>query len=220
MPLQFDIQRVAIHFVDKNGKKLTLSPDEVDLGAYSEPDREIIQGFLSEHLTRAWSAEVSGKTRAASFANSSSVQDAYRTLAVDSGKFFKTSRDLADKLYRESPAKASPGLLVVLWFAVSDTPGPFLGLFKLEPGERDQVALKSRAGRFLLDLAVERIQWALPEPDRVLKWALIPHPPTPPEEPQFDLKIRDQQSGTDPARYFTEQFLGCAPKPSARQQME
>lgn len=220
MPLAFDIQRVAIHFVDKKGKKPTLSPDEIDLGSYAPDDRKIIQGFLSEHLARSWGAEVAGKTRAASFAGGSAVQAAYQALAADSSGFFQSSRELAERLYRESPPKASPGLLMVLWFEAADTPGPFLGLFKLEPGERDQVALKSgRAGNFLLDLAVERIQWALPEPDRVLKWALVPHPPAPPDEPQFDLKLRDQQSGTDPAVYFTEGFLGCAPKPNARQQM-
>jgi hypothetical protein len=110
-------------------------------------------------------------------------------------------------------------LLLTLWFEEADSPEkPYLGLFKLEPGERDQVALKTKAGKFLLDLAVERIQWALPEPDKVLKWALIPHPPTPPEEPQFDLKIRDLQSRDDPALYFTA-FLGCAPLPSARQKL-
>ena len=219
MPLAFEIQRVAIHFVDKKGKKLTLSPDEIDLASYAPDDQKIIHGFLSEHLARSWGAEVAGKTRAASFADGSAVQAAYQTLTADSSGFFQSSRDLAERLYRESPPKASPGLLMVLWFEVPGTPGPFLGLFKLEPGERDQVALKSKAGRFLLDLAVERIQWALPEPDRVLKWALVPHPPAPTDEPQFALKIRDLQSGTDPAVYFTEGFLGCAPKPNPRQQL-
>ena len=219
MPLAFEIQRVAIHFVDKKGNKLTRSPDEIDLASYDPEDRKIIHGFLSEHLDRAWIAEVGGKTRAATFGDKSAVQAAYQALAADSSGFFQSSRDLAERLYSESPPKASPGLLMVLWFEVPGTPGPFLGLFKLEPGERDQVKLKSRGEKFLLDLAVERIQWALPEPDRVLKWALVPHPSAPPGEPQFDLKIRDLQSGTDPAVYFTEGFLGCAPKPNPRQQM-
>ncbi len=220
MPIQFDIQSVAIHFVDKEKKKLTLSPSEVDLASYNTEDRATILGFLREHLFKAWDAEAAGKTRVATFASGSAVQSAHQTLAANPSPFFQISVALAKSLYQESPLNASPGLLLVLWFVVPDAPRPFLALFKLEPGKRDQVALKSRAGQLLLDLAVEHIQWALPTPDRVLKWALIPHPPTAPEEPQFDLKIRDAQSRADPATYFTQRFLGCAARPSTRKQVE
>lgn len=215
----FAIQRVAIHFVDKGKSTLTLSKAEVNRESYAPGDWKSIEDFLSQHLARAWDAEVSGQTRAAAFASKAPLQSAYAKLRKSPGTFFDVSVTTAENLFAASPATASPGLLLALWFEAANAPQPFLGLFKLDPGERDQVKLKSdKAGQLLLDLAVEHIQWALPEPDRVLKWALIPHPPAAGEPLPFDLKLRDQQSDPDPAAYFAK-FLGCQPRPSARQQV-
>lgn len=221
MPPSFDIRRIAIHFVDKKNKTARgprLSRREARIETYPAEERKAITDFLSRHLQGAWEAVEGQQTRAATFVEDSAVAGWHAQLEADVGSFFEVSCDLARRLWEISPGNASPGLLLVLWFHVPDAPRPFLGLFKLDPGPRDQVALeRDEAGEILLRLAVERIELALPEPERVLKWALIPHPPATGQPSRFDLKLRDmQQREADPAAYFTE-FLGCTSRLSERQ---
>lgn len=220
----FDIRRIAIHFVDKADKKNRpprgprLSRREARIETYPDEERKAITDFLSRHLQGAWEAVEGQQTRAATFVEDSDVARWHARLEGDADGFFEVSCDLARRLWEVSPANASPGLLLVLWFLVPDAPRPFLGLFKLDPGPRDQVALeRDEAGEILLRLAVERIELALPEPERVLKWALIPHPPALGQPSRFGLKLRDmQQREADPAAYFTD-FLGCTSRLSERQ---
>jgi nucleoid associated protein NdpA len=222
MPIAFDIQRIAIHLVDKQGTGLRLSRAEVKLDSYPQAQQKTIRDFLTGHIERAWGAEESKRTRPANFRDDSSVRAFYAQLSGDGDGFFDTSKTLARNLYDLSPSNASRGLLLVLWFTVPDAPQKFLGLFKLDPGRRDQIALdRDDSGQTLLKLAVQSIEEALPEPgDRVLKWALIPHPPTEGEPSRFDLKLRDeQQRGVDPAAYF-EKFLGCITRPSVKQEID
>ncbi len=102
---------------------------------------------------------------------------------------------------------------MVLWFQVSEDERPFLGLFKMDPGRSERVALQQdEAGNVLLRLAVRYIEQALPDPrDRVLKWAVIPHP----TRRAFDVKAKDEQGGSDPAQYFID-FLDCKCRPSEK----
>lgn len=239
MPIAFDIQHIAIHLVDKQAEKqekktdkqgkqegkpskgLRYSPSEVNLNSYSEDKRAAILKFLSEHIEKAWNYVESQRTRPANFQPNSSVRTSYEQLTKNGADFFEVSKSLAKSLYDLSPTSASRGLLLVLWFTVPDAPHPFLGLFKLDPGRRDQIALDhDNSGQILLRLAVQSIQEALPEPgDRVLKWALIPHPPAEGVLSPFELKLRDeQQSGVEIAVYF-EKFLGCAARLSVKHEV-
>lgn len=220
MPITFEIQRIAIHLVDKKDKKQKeprYSKAEVKLGSYPQNQQGVIRSFLTGHIQNAWGAGESTKTRSANFQEPSSVHGFYEQLRGNGDEFFTVSKTLARNLYDLSPSTASRGLLLVLWFTVSDIPHEFLGLFKLDPGRRDQIALDQT----LLELAVRSIEEALPEPgDRVLKWALIPHPPSVEGTPSpFELKLRDiQQRGDGLAAYF-EQFLGCVARPNVKQEI-
>jgi|GEM_PF-1908770 len=224
MTIAFDIQRLAIHLVDKKDKKQKApkySKSEVKLDSYPQDQQAAIRTFLIGHVERAWGAEESKRTRPACF-GTSAVRDFYEQLVKDGDGFFAVSKSLAKSLYDLSPANASRGLLLVLWFTVPDAPHQFLGLFKLDPGRRNQIALDhDDSGQILMELAVRSVEEALPEPgDRVLKWALIPHPPAEGAPSPFELKLRDeQQRGVDPAAYF-EQFLGCAARPSVKQEVD
>jgi len=221
MPIAFDIQRIAIHLVDMKDKKdkkeePRYSKAEVKLDDYPTEQQKTIRDFLTGHIERAWGAEESKRTRPANFQDDSSVRAFYAQLMGDGDGFFEVSKRLAKSLYDLSPANASRGLLLVLWFTLPDAPQKFLGLFKLDPGRRDQIALDET----LLRLAVRSIKEALPEPgDRVLKWALIPHPPVEGAPSPFELKLRDeQQRGKDAAVYF-EKFLGCEARSTVKQEI-
>jgi hypothetical protein len=141
----------------------------------------------------------------------------YEELVQDTSQFFQRSRDLAQRLYDVSRGRrTSPGLLMVLWFRKTGDDRQFLGLFKMDPGRSHKITLRQdEIGNILLDLAVRHIEQALPDPnDRVLKWAVIPHP----TRPAFDVKVKDQETGADPAQYFMA-FLGCEARPSEKQQV-
>ena len=56
-----------------------------------------------------------------------------------------------------------------------------------------------------LELAARRVEYELPQPgDRVLKWAVMPHP----TNEEFEIKLRDEQGDREPAFYFID-FLEC-----------
>lgn len=218
MPHRLSLERVAIHLVDReDAAGPRYSEDEVHWESYQQAERETIEEFLARHVRKAVDAVEGSQTRSAEFNAGSEAKRMYDRIRKDPGTFFGHSRDVARLLYDASPRSASPGLLLVLWFTVENDERPFLGLFKLDPGQRDQVVLERDKGQILLRLAVEHIELALPNPeDQVLKWALIPHPA---QAPVTDLKIRDeQQTGADPAIYFSS-FLGCRPRPTAKQQV-
>lgn len=226
MPIQFEIQRIAIHLVDKKdktgtGPRYSSSVVDLDSTSYTEEQSGAIRAFLAAHVKRAWDAPEGGRTRAAQFEEMSQIRRSYEAPPDDKVGFFDLSKAIADRLFKLSPGNASRGLLLVLRFTVPDAPQPFLGLFKLDPGDRDQIALeRDESGQTLLQLAVEHIDEALPDPgERVLKWALIPHPPVAGEQSRFELKLRDEQQAGDPAVYF-ERFLGCVVRPSAKQEIQ
>ena len=133
----------------------------------------------------------------------------------DRSQFFSSTCEMAKQLYVASPNTASKGLLMVLMFSVAGDDKKFLGLLKMDPGKKEAVTLvEDKEGNILLDLAVKTINQVLPDPsEKILKWAIIPHP----TRSAFDLKVKDEQSGTDRALYFMK-FLGCEEKPSAVEQ--
>ena len=66
----------------------------------------------------------------------------------------------------------------------------------------------------LTQLEVEHVQNVLL--DDILKGAIFPHP----QRLDYDLKVIDKQAAIDPARYFTEGFLGCLTKKSDEHQVK
>lgn len=178
---------------------------EVLLSSFTTKERGLITAFLESHLRRAWRLPESGRTRSAKFRRPSVVATSIGHLTSGKpGDVLEESRKIAERLVAVTPTRASRGLLMVLPFRLGKR--SYVGLFKFDPGARDSIYLKEdEAGQMLLELAARRVAYELPEPgERVLKWAVIPHP----TEDAFQIKLRDEQGDREPAFYFVE-FLEC-----------
>ncbi len=218
MGQSFDIERVAIHLVDRAHHAPRYAPGEVNLGRFSGTEREAIDSFFDGHLNRVWQAGEGERTRAAALKPSSGVGEHFRQLGTSRADFFDRSKALADHLYQvASRRNTTPGLLMVLWFRCHGDPRSFLGLFKMDPGPSDLVTLRAGdGGQYLLDLAVEHVDQVLPLPETgVLKWAVLPHP----TRPTFDAKLKDHEGDEDIALYFQD-FLGCEPRLGPKRQVQ
>ncbi len=207
---QFTLNHVAVHLVDrKRPEGPQFSQGEISLQppAFSDDEKKTVEEFFFDHLGAIWKAPDSPRTRFATFEKNSTLAQIYQGLRRVPGEFFARSKDMARELHRVSQKKStSPGLLLALWVTESQTPDEqFLVLIKLDPEKAERIVYRAdQANRVLLGLAVEQIERALPEvSDRVLKWAVIPHPGR-----RTGLKIRDQEGTPDPAQYFVD-FLGC-----------
>lgn len=214
----FTVDRVALHFVDRHLPEPELAKREVDLTTFSDvEDAGTLSRFLTGHLTAAWKSEEGRSTLAASFLAGATLPQYYNDLCQNPDRFFSFSCDMARSLHQASRGtRASPGVLMALLFREQGNPNTYFGLFKMDPGTTDKVTLvRDRAGEFLLSLAVRHIEQSFPDPDdRVLKWAVIPHP----TRSRYDLKVKDEQGGADPAQYFMS-FLGCAAGLSEKKQV-
>jgi hypothetical protein len=213
MSLEFRIGHAALHFVDPTSGRLQLSIRELDLSASDQAEKiDILHRFLVGHLENIWLDKESQKTCAAGFTDSSNMRQNYEIISQDESQFFACTCDMARELLKVSPPNASKGLLMVLLFKANGADMPVLGLLKMDPSRKDSISLlEDEDGNVLLDLAVRTINQKLPDPaDKVLKWAVIPHP----TRPTFDAKLKDKQGGSDPAKYFLK-FLGVEEKLSA-----
>lgn len=218
MGQSFDVERVAIHLVDRALQAPRYALAEVDLGRFSGTDREAIDSFFDGHLNRAWQADEGERTRAAALEANSVVGKHFRRLEASRADFFDRSKALADHLDAVARKRnTTPGLLMVLWFRRHGDSRSFLGLFKMDPGASDLVTLRAGdGGQYLLDLAVEHVDQVLPPPETgVLKWAVLPHP----TRPTFDAKLKDHEGDEDIALYFQD-FLGCEPRLSPKRQVQ
>jgi nucleoid-associated protein YejK len=219
MEKQYIVERVVLHMVDRETTEPGLATGEIDLEAFDRPqDKEVLQGFFSGHLNRAWRTKEGRRTFAAKVDQSSAICQYYDELSRDASSFFDRSCDIARRLHKSSQRRrASRGLLMVLWFKVPEDDRPFLGLLKMDPDRDERVTLQQdKAGNVLLRLAVQYIEQALPDPrDRVLKWAIMPHP----TRRAFQVKAKDEESGSDPAQYFMD-FLDCKRGLSEKRQTE
>lgn len=216
---EFEIRRVALHLVDLALPGPFLAAGEVDLyGFGGERELAAMEAFFGGHLARLWSAPENSKTRAARFLPNSTVKRLYEDVTANPDHFFTRSCELAQRLYNVSSGRqASPGLIMAVLFRKDHDSRDFLALLKMDPGRVNRITLRqSEYGEVLLDLAVQSIDQALPSvDDRLLKWALIPHP----TRPAFDVKVRDDQAGVDIAQYFME-FLGCEERKTEKEQLE
>jgi Nucleoid-associated protein len=215
----FVVERIALHLVDRQLSCPRFSPHEVDLAAFTRlDDLEAIESFFFGHLTEVWTASEGSRTRAATFGQMADMRHYYDELTHDISQFFLRSCTMAQRLYDVSHGlRTSPGLLMILWVRKTGDPRPFLTLFKMDPGRTDKITLRiDAAGEILLDLAVHHIEQTLPDTsDRVLKWAVIPHP----TRHTFDVKVKDKEGGADLAQYFMT-FLGCEARSTEKQQVQ
>jgi hypothetical protein len=204
----FVIDHLAIHLVDAQRGQPDFAEDELVLGRNFEnaADRATVQRFLDEHLTSIWRDETA---EIADLHEGSSVLRLWQQFQVNGTTFLELSKELATLLHQVSPANATRGLLIVVQFSPEDRADKYLALLKLDPGDRDVLRLEERQGQVILDLAVEHIKLALPDPRGVLKWALLPHPSL----PGVGAKLKDRQStGIEAAVYFIK-YLGAGVRP-------
>jgi nucleoid-associated protein YejK len=214
---EFTVERVALHLVDRSLPGPRFSEREIDLDNYeNQTDRRVIETFFSGHLKDVWFAEEGLRTRAALFEAPSQVKSCYQELLGDPDRFYGVSRMLAQCLHDVSKSVTSAkGILMVLWFRQQGDERSFLGLFKMDHGPTEKVTLhQQEAHAFLLNLVVQHIEQALPDPGgRVQKWAVLPHP----TRPAFDVKVKDETSRAEPAQFFLK-FLGARATLSEKRQ--
>lgn len=214
---EFQVERIALHLVDRSLSGPRFSDREINLDNYNNPaDRQVIDNFFAGHLEDVWQAEEGVRTRTAFFEIGSPLKNCYQELLEDPDSFYGISRLLAQRLHDVSKGvTTSKGVLVVLWFHRNGDERSFLGLFKMDHGPINRVTLlQQEAQYFLLELVVQHIEQALPDPGgRVQKWAVLPHP----TRRAFDVKVKDETSRVEPAQFFLN-FLGAKATLSEKRQ--
>jgi hypothetical protein len=212
----FTVSHVALHLINKKNNELRLSDHEIDRSVFGPTDNQAIDTFLDGHLSALWTAPESNSIRAATFLRGSKIKSQYAAIKSKSSSFLAESAVMAQSLFDAAPKSSSSGLLMAIWFTARGDRRQFLALLKMDPGKSDKIIVRAKGDQLLLDLAVQHIERALPDPDssnRVLKWAVTPHPTI-----AYDVKIKDSQSTPDPAVYFMT-FLGCEARKTEKQQL-
>jgi hypothetical protein len=208
MTLNLELNRLAIHYVDRSSPGPIYAPREQNIAAL----HPTIVGFLLSLVSVVWNALDTGTTRSGRFVpddherlGPSVVKRCIHTILRGDAGFFDTSRDLAQHLYRQSPGTASPGLLAITRVVRPDDGAIFVALLKIRHKDESFVRV---LGEALTQLEVEQVENMLLR--EVQKGAIIPHP----YKTEYDLKVVDKQATDDPAKYFTENFLACLTKKS------
>lgn len=213
--MNFTIDHIALHLIDKKLSGPQLATSEINLSTFNADDRKAIQEFFSGHIDQIWEAQEGSSVRTATFLKSSQIRQQYKVIASDpTGSFLSNSCAMAKSLHSVTPGNVPSGLLMSLWLRVEKVKRPFLALFKMDPGRADKVVVPSEGDQLLLNLAVRHIDGALPDPNRVLKWAITPHP----TRRAYDVKIKDFSNSREPAQYFMK-FLGCEAEESEKAQI-
>lgn len=214
MPCDLQLNRLAIHYVDRTSQSPVYAPREQDVAAL----HPTIVGFLLGLVSVVWDALDTGPTRAGRFVpddhgrlGPSAARQCLHTILQGEDGFFDISKDLAQHLYQQSPGTASPGLLAVMRMVRPNDGAVFVALLKIRHKDESFVRV---LGEALTQLEVEQVENMLLR--EVQKGAIIPHP----YKTEYDLKVIDKQATDDPARYFTENFLGCLTKKSDEHQVK
>jgi hypothetical protein len=214
MSSSLKLRQFAIHYVDKSSQRLTYGP-EVQVADALDPT---IVAYMLNLVYRVWSAVDTGSTRSGRFGQSQGrpeqplvAKSHLKNILHDRDDFLDCSRRLAQHLYEQAPTTASPGLLAVLKLARAGDNVPFVAILKIRHKNENFIRVLDEA---LTQLEVEHIQNMLL--DEIQKGAIIPHP----HRNDYDLKVIDRQAANDPARYFTQDFLGCITKKSDEHQVK
>lgn len=198
--MQFQTHHVAIHLVDPRMPKPQLSAREVVIA--DADDKKTVDEFIDRHLTSIWHDDTAS---IADIGNESEVIQHWQAFRDNKITFIDASQKLAELLHNVSPPNATRGLLLATQFSEIGETKEYLALIKLDPGDRGVLHLTKEQEKILLDLAVEHIELALPDPKGVLKWALLPHPAL----PEVGAKFKDRQiSDVESAVYFMT-YLGA-----------
>lgn len=227
MPEILEIQRLAVHYLDKAQAKLELAPQEQPVAELSP----LVLQFLTNLVWEVWAAEDSGNTTSARFAHeAAAAQFMLPRLHALSGRaapslpqavpptdhlhksFFETSLEIVQHLYDNSPTNSSPGLLGVFLCQGPADGETSLALLKIEAQDEKLIRLSKD---LLTEITVQDVENLLLE--KIQKGAIYPHP----QKKGFDLKVVDQQgSYGEQAKFFSKEFLGCEWKKSDEHQVK
>jgi len=208
--IKFD--KLAIHYVDSNKEKLELSGEEQDITAFDQT----IRGFLEDLVAEVWDAQDSGSNRSGHFVPAghnlgpSFIQDYVNRIIDERDSFFESSIEIARHLYKQSPRTASPGLIVILRMIRQEDKKVFVSILKVRHKDEKFVVLEE----ILTQLEVEPVEKVLLK--EIQKGSIIPHP----VKEEYHIKTIDKISADEPARYFTENFLGSILKKSDEHQVK
>jgi hypothetical protein len=208
---KFQLNRLAVHYIDKKNQNLEIAKSEQNVQDLDP----VVVDFINKLINEVWAAEDKGRVNSANFTQSDpSLQLTHQQVALiksDENCFFQASVKLAHHLYAKSPGSASAGLLGVVRLVRSGTHDVMIALLKIQVKNEKFVKLRSAT---LTQMTVEDVENLLLED--IQKGAIYPHP----ERPKYDLKVIDKQMPNDAARYFSERFLGCKPKQSDEHQVK
>lgn len=211
MKEEIKVNRVAVHFIDRRNSKLEIAKGEQKI---QDLDQVVID-FIQNLIYDVWTAEDKGSTNSANFVDSNpsslTIRQQIDLVKSNDECFFVASVKLAQHLYEKSARNASAGLLGVVKFTRCRTGEIMVALLKIQIKNEKFVKL----GRTTLtQITVEDVENLLLE--KIQKGAISPHP----ERRRYDLKVIDNQTQDDPAKYFSGGFLGCRPKQSDEHQIK
>lgn len=214
MSLDLRLNQLAIHYIDKKSQILKLAAE----GQGHDELNPTIADFLLRLVGKVWHAADTGSTRSGHFRNgeNQAPDQLGAKLYIDNilqkqDCFITSSQKLAEHLYQQTPITASPGLLAIMQLIEPDKGATYAAILKIRHNDGNFVTLLDEA---LTNLEVEYVENMLL--DDIQKGAIIPHP----HKPAYDLKVIDRQAANDPAKYFTEYFLGCVTKKSDEHQVK
>lgn len=207
------LDRLAIHYVNKKTNAFLPADAEFDL---AQTNPRIID-FFADLAREIWEEEDSGSTRSGNFSTAMGftapglIATCVEVILLNDNRFFATSRQIGEHLFQVTPPSASPGLLAVMRVRHAASGNPHVALIKVRH-KNDKIVKSEHA--ILTRLEVQDIENLLIS--EIQKGALLPHP----EKTEYHLKIVDKQATDDPARYFSEGFLGSQSKPSDEAQVK
>jgi hypothetical protein len=209
MSHSLELNRLAIHYVDKLSEKPAYAPRELNIQALDST----ITDFLLKRVSEVWDALDAGPNCSAHFDKQSGPLVAKRhvqTIIQGKGDFFGVSKELAQHLHQQLHVKASPGLLAVIRLVRPSDGKVFVALLKIRHKDEKIVKMLSEA---LTQLEVEHVKNMLLQD--IQKGAIVPHP----TRDSYDLKIVDKTGDGEPTQYFAS-FLGCRTKKSDEHQVK
>jgi|GEM_PF-1070836 len=214
MTLDLRLNQLAIHYIDKKSQILRLAADGQGQGELNPT----IVDFLLGLVGKVWHAADTGSTRSGHFRDEESqsqnlllAKSYIGNILHEQDSFITSSQKLAEHLYAQTPATASSGLLAIMQLIEPTNNANYTAILKIRHKDSNFVKLLDEA---LTNLEVEHVENMLL--DDIQKGAIIPHP----HKPDYDLKVIDKQATNDPAKYFTEYFLGCTTKKSDEHQVK
>ena len=88
MNVNFTVERVTLHLINKKDDKLSLADHEINMNAFTrQEDSDAITAFFTGHLQKVWDAPEGNTIRAARFLRNSEIRKQYSSIKADTSQF-------------------------------------------------------------------------------------------------------------------------------------